>query len=146
MAINARVVGTLSKDLNLEQVELLLRSIYKGINKLIDSEYANFGELFKSREYPSDWRKFSDNFYTLTFAIPPGLDEFERGMLSLCLNCHCDHKDLAEKSISVSLGYWGESTQIIRVVGEEIKSLKFIDKVFVLENDSIEPEMWEEVL
>jgi hypothetical protein len=57
MAINARVVGTLSKDLNLEQVELLLRSIYKGINKLIDSEYANFGELFKSRGYPNDCDK-----------------------------------------------------------------------------------------
>lgn len=52
--------------------------------------------------------------------------------LSMFFNCDCDHEDLAARSISLRLGVWGSSVEIMRAV---LFSLSAFGDCYLDEND-----------
>jgi len=66
-------------------------------------------------------------------------DGSDRRRLFVCLYCDGDHKDLGPLSISMSLGCWGNSVELMQSF---LKSLSHLGDCYIEENDCDEEDFY----
>lgn len=113
-----------------------VRNVINNVLKRIEGKIRPYNNPTKTKRWSAAVNaefKLDDGFFTVNFN-----NKNERRMMFVFLNCDSDYKNLAERSIILSLGTYDNGAELIRKFAEAFKG--YDGKIYFTESDLISDE------